>query len=220
MIDDLRQDNPIATDVISRLTVHGVPRLRVLEKVQPKISCCCRAVHNLTSTPEYDIRYQISAMATQNATTSIRASRKEPIDEVIRKLESNDDRSLKSLSMQRLQAFPTISSQPRFPTKRLLQALLENTTVENLELWLPEHNNCDVDTTTKDLFDSRDLFDLLSLMLATNKTIRRLSVLHSINDMGWNALIKGLHENDTISHLCIESSLPTCCLSFLHPIIH
>jgi Ran GTPase-activating protein (RanGAP) involved in mRNA processing and transport len=151
-------------------------------------------------------------MAKSDVGPSIPAQWKDPIDEIIRKLESNDDRSLKSLAMQRLQKISSTTAHAQLiPTQRLLSALSVNTTVENLELWIPEYDEYDVETTSDNRSYSQDLFALLTDMLATNRTIRRLTILPSINIIGWKAIMKGLHENDTISHLAIEDLLPTGC---------
>jgi Ran GTPase-activating protein (RanGAP) involved in mRNA processing and transport len=149
-------------------------------------------------------------MATCVTGSSLKEPSHDPIDVILHKLESNNDKSLKLLAMQRLQKLATRGNHLRLPTHRLLKALSNNETVESLELWLPDYETDSSDTAD----DRQHLLTLLTVMLARNQTIRRLAILQSIDDPGWHAIMKGIQENDVVSQLAIEDSLPTCCSLF------
>jgi Leucine Rich repeat len=136
-----------------------------------------------------------------------RSISEDPIDAIIRNLQSNDDKSLKFLAMQRLPSLVTREKKSSLPTQRLLKALSVNSTVESLELWLPEYDTDSFDSAV----DSKYLLSLLTEMLAKNQTIRRLTILPSVTDSAWNAIMTGLQVNHMVSQLFIEDSLPTCC---------
>lgn len=147
-------------------------------------------------------------METCASRSTLREPFKDPVDVIIRKLERNDDSSLKSIAMQRLQKFSTtaLTLKPKLPTYRLFQALSVNKTVESLELWIPEY-----DTDSCETFHGSNAFlSVLTEMLARNQTIRRLTILPFSTDSVWNAILKGLQENVTVSHLIIEATLPVC----------